>query len=150
VNVARTVRMHHIVIIFVLGAAVLACVGQRNGLSPAGTVPGPGSVVDGFPIGRLADPVPDPAVAAFAVQALEERLPGHSAVQSSMAYQEDLQNTTIWPDQPVGRSGTLTVYLFHLADGSYHATGVYCGVPSGPPTGLPGDGCRPWPVYKPS
>jgi hypothetical protein len=100
--------------------------------------PGAGSIVDGFPLDGLVNPVPGADVAALAVQALDKRLPGHAAIITSSAHGEDLTNTTIYPDQPVGRSGTMTVYLFTLADGSYHAAGVYCGV----------GGCFPWPVYK--
>jgi hypothetical protein len=83
--------------------------------------------------------VPGADVEALAVQALDTRLPGHSAIVSMSAHREDLTNTTIYPNQPVGRSGTMTVYVFALADGSYHAAGVYCGV----------GGCQPWPVYQP-
>ena len=53
-----------------------------------------------------------------------------------MAYHEDV-SLVYGPD--AARSGAMTVFVFGLADGSYHATGVYCG---------PG-GCQPWPIYQP-
>jgi hypothetical protein len=120
-------------IVIVVAGLVIVALG--NGLSPAGATPGSGAVVDGFPLGGLADQ--DQVIEAFAAQALDQRMPGHAAVQSATAYREDSR---------VVRSGTMTIYLFHLTDGSYHAAGVYCGVPFGPPTGLPGDGCRPSPL----
>jgi hypothetical protein len=96
--------------------------------------PGTGSIVDGFPLGARADAATAQANEALAIEALETRLGSHADIVSATAYQEDIR--LVHPDAQ--RSGTLTVYLFALADGSYHAAGVYCGV----------GGCGPVPVYN--
>jgi hypothetical protein len=101
-----------------------------------GSPPTTGSIVDGFPLGPLLHPTPPPDVQALAADALDKRMSGHAAILSASAYQEDIA-LVYGPD--AARSGTMTVYVFKLADASYHAAGVYCGV----------GGCTPWPVYRP-
>jgi hypothetical protein len=80
--------------------------------------------------------MPDPAVPALAVTALDEARPGHAAIVSMVAYEEDIH---LGYGPGAARSGGMTVFVFTLADGSYHAAGVYCTV----------GGCHPWPVYRP-
>ena len=94
-----------------------------------------GAIVDGFPLGREAEPTPDAATAALAVQALDQRMPGHPAIVAAKAYDED-GSLVYGPN--TARSGSMRIYVYQLADGSYHAAGVYCGV----------GGCWPWPIYE--
>jgi hypothetical protein len=99
---------------------------------------GPGQILDGFPIGQPVDlAAGDGDREALATQALDTREPDHPAIVSVATYAEDLTNTTIFPQQPVGRSGTVTVFVFTFSDGSQAATGVYCGV----------GGCQPVAIY---
>lgn len=111
----------------------------QNAPATAVSVPTTGAIVDGFPLGRVpaadAPTAPDAATAALGVQALDQRMPGHPAIVSAKAYDEDL-SLVYGPNG--ARSGVMWIYLYQLADGSYHAAGVYCGV----------GGCVPWPVYK--
>jgi hypothetical protein len=104
--------------------------------TPGQTPPDAGAIVDGFPLGAVLNPAPDPDMAALAVEALDERVPGHAGVLSGTAYHEDL---SLIYGNAGARSGTMTVYVLALADGTYRAAGVYCGV----------GGCQPWPVYRP-
>lgn len=110
--------------------AVAACATPGSAAAPTS-----GAIVDGFPLGRVTNAAPGPDVEALAAQALDVRMPGHAAIVSAVSYDEDL--ALVYGPEAV-RSGSMTIYLFLLADGSYHATGVYCGV----------GGCHPWPVYK--
>jgi hypothetical protein len=123
------------ILALVIAVGASACTTSTAG----GAAPGSGSIIDGFPLDGLMNPVPGADTEALGIRALDQRVPGHAAIVSSSAHREDMTNASIFPDQPVARSGTMTVYLFALADGSYHAAGVYCGV----------GGCRPWPVYQP-
>lgn len=106
-----------------------------SGASTAQPPPTTGAIVDGFPLGRDAQPSPDAATAALAIQALDQRMPGHPAIVTAKAYEED-EALVYGPNE--ARSGLMRIYVYELADGSFHAAGVYCGVPS----------CVPWPVYK--
>jgi hypothetical protein len=105
--------------------------------APSSAKPAPttGAIVDGFPLGHVAEPTPNAATAALAVQALDQRMPSHPTIVAATAYNEDL-SLVYGPND--ARSGVMTIYLYELADGSYHAAGVYCSVA----------GCTPWPVYK--
>ena len=115
-----------------LAVAVLAgCAQSASG----GAAPTPGAIVDGFPLGSLRNSLPEPDVAALGVRALDSRIPGHAPIVTATAYNENM--ALVYGSDAV-RSGSMTVYLYLLADGSYHAAGVYCGV----------GGCSPWPVYK--
>jgi hypothetical protein len=114
--------------------AVVVLGGCAQPASRSGAAPGPGAIVDGFPLGTLRDPLPEPDVTALAVKALDERMPGHPAIVSATAYNEDV---ALIYGPGTARSGSMTIYLYLLADGSYHAAGVYCGV----------GGCAAWPVY---
>lgn len=84
--------------------------------------------IDGFPLGAPVECSPSMTVScdqlvALGRQALDQRDPGHAAVQATHLYEEG-------PLPPgMVRSGTLRVIVFDLADGSTHATGVVCGVP---------------------
>jgi hypothetical protein len=121
-------------------AWALAAVVILAGCAPSGgAAPSPGAVVDGFPLGPLMDPatvhgqnVPEAEVEALGLKALDERMPGHPAVVSAVAYNEDLGDPLA-----ITHSGQMTVYVYLLADGSYHAAGVLC---------TPG-GCFPVQVY---
>jgi len=119
----------------VIALIASACSAQAVS-TPGQTPPGPGAIVDGFPLGAVLNPAPDSDMAALAVRALDERVPGHAGILSGTAYLEDLN---LIFGGGVARSGTMTVYVFALADGTYRAAGVYCGPP----------GCQPWPVYRP-
>lgn len=98
---------------------------------------GPGQVLDGFPIGASLDIPPEDETRQLAILALSDREPNHRPIASISTYAEDMTNTTIFPDQPVARSGSVTIFVFTFDDGSQAATGVYCGV--GP--------CQPEPTY---
>ena len=113
-----------------------AQVGRSKEAVAGAAPPTTGSVVDGFPLGTALQPAPDADVAALGVAALNEAVPGHPSVVSATAYHEDL---ALLYGTGVHRSGTVTIYVYALADGTYHAAGVYCG-PAG---------CQPWPVYRP-
>jgi hypothetical protein len=134
----RATRLSRLALIPLLLAAQIAsgCTAQATS-TPGESVPRPGSIVDGFPLGAVLSPAPDPATAALGVRALDQRVPGHAGVLSGTAYHEDLQ---LIFGSSVARSGTMTVYVFALADRTYRAAGVYCGV----------GGCQPWPVYRPN
>lgn len=124
-------------ILLVLATVVaLIAVGATLALRGSGpsVAPTTGSIVDGFPLGAPAGS--DAQIAAKATTALDQAQPGHAAIVSSRAYREDLQ---LVYGAGSARSGTMTIFVFALADGSYHAAGVYCGVTD----------CEPWPVYAP-
>jgi len=129
----RSLRLLAATVVIVAGLLLAWSLRSASGGASAGA-PGSGSIVDGFPLGVRIGPAAEQADASLALQALNSRLASHATIVSAMAYQEDIR--LVHPDAQ--RSGTLTVYLFALADGSYHAAGVYCGV----------GGCGPVPVYN--
>lgn len=84
--------------------------------------------IDGFPLGNSVNCSASMTawcdeLVALGRQALDQRDPGHAAVDTSRVYEEG--------PLPTGmvRSGTLRVVVFGLADGSTHATAVVCGSP---------------------
>src|SRR5262245_58030477 len=89
-----------------------------------GVSPGPGQVVDGFPI---AEPVTlgsnRDEMQALAREALDHREPGHPGIARTQTFAEDLGNPTIFPEGRATRSGTVTVCVCTFVDGSYSATG---------------------------
>jgi hypothetical protein len=115
-----------------LAAVLAACASPI----PHSTV-GPGQVLDGFPIGAPLDVPPQDETRQLAILALSDRDPNQRPITSISTFAEDMTNTTIFPDQPLARSGSVTVFVFTFDDGSQAATGVYCGV--GP--------CRPESTY---
>lgn len=123
---------------FQLTAGLVALSVLLAGCGAAGgaTAPTTGAIVDGFPLGPALSPVPSPDIEPLAAAALDQRVPGHASIVSAMPYQEDIR---LVYSSGSARSGTMTVYVFRLADGSWRAAGVYCSVA----------GCAPWPVYRP-
>ena len=103
-----------------LGLAVLAVA-----LLGCGPAPEPAfAVVDGWPIGHVAECRPDdrcPEPLATAVAGLARRDPGHAAIVRTTLHQEAVLST---------RSGACcTVARFELADGTVRAIGVgYLGI----------------------
>jgi hypothetical protein len=112
-----------------------------------------GSVIDGFTLGvpvkcsGPVGPVPSDVVGCgsypeLAVAALDARDKGHSAIVSTVTFTEATQSGPIdvtgdaSPSIPAaGSGGVVTVFVFTLADGSIHATGVKCSE-SGPCVGV--------------
>lgn len=102
----------------VLGAIAIAnfaCSSVPQPSASASVPPTTGSIVDGFPVGPAIEA--NPAEVALATQALDHRDPGHAAIISVDVYLEQGY---------LNRSGSFSVYVFRLADGSYRATGVHC------------------------
>ena len=89
----------------------------------------PVQIVDGFPIG---EPTPCAQHCAewtrLARAALDEREHAHVEVVGARTFREGHIPDLYGPGVLYTRSGTLTVVVFDLPDGSIRATGVYCGV----------------------
>lgn len=118
-------------------ATGVACADSATCVGVGSYPPRPGSIVGGFPLGAPLNNAPEPDIAALGIKALDEGVPGHASIVSATAYHDDM--SLIYRND-AARSGTMTVYVFALSDGTYRAAGVYCG-PAG---------CQPWPVYRPS
>ena len=95
--------------------------------------------IDGFPVGQEAScdgdvsPTCEQIVDA-ALRALNRREPDHAPIDQTTIHTED---ESVFP-QGTGRSGSLVVVVFGLADGTQRAAGAYCG---------PGaDGATCWPM----
>ena len=127
--------LHKSGLIFLVTVAVALLVVACASRPTPPAAPGSGSIIDDFPLGTFLAPVPDLAVTLLGVAALDQGLPGHTAILSSTAFREDL-SLVYWSG--AARSGTMTVFVFALPDGSDRAAGVYCGVGGG----------QPWPVYR--
>jgi len=112
-------------------ALLVGLVGFVVAVGAAKRGPSAGPIIDGFPIGEpMGCGVNCEELVGAARTALDSREPGHAEVISTAFFMEDMTNPVFYPDQAVlrNRSGTLTVVVFSLADGSQHATGVcYCG-----------------------
>jgi hypothetical protein len=85
--------------------------------------------IDGFPVGPRHECVGGPPTCAeiteVALAALEARDPGHPHVTSWTVYGEDMR---LLHEKGMGRSGSLSVVVFDLIDGTQRAIGVYSGV----------------------
>jgi hypothetical protein len=97
--------------------AIVALIAAACAASTQGLAPTSGAIVDGFPLGAVSDPAPSPDLEPVAAAALDVRMPGHAAIVSSSAYQED--TALVYGPGPV-RGQLLTIYVFKLADGSNH------------------------------
>ena len=113
-----------------------------------------GSVIDGFTLGvpmkcsGPVGPVPSDVIGCgrypeLAVAALDARDKGHPVIVSTATFTDATQSGPIdvtgdaSPSVPasVATGGVVTVFVFTLADGSVHATGVKCSE-SGPCVGV--------------
>lgn len=115
-----------------------------------------GSVIDGFTLGvpvkcsGPVGPVPSDVIGCgsypeLAVAALDARDKSHSAIVSTVTFTDATHSGPVdvtgdaSPSIPesAGSGGVVTVFVFTLADGSIHATGVKCSE-SGPCVGVNG------------
>ena len=113
-----------------------------------------GSVIDGFTLGARAecsgfvgsvhpDVIGCGSYPELAVAALDARDKGHAAIVSTVMFTDATRPGAIdvtgdaSPSIPksAGSGGVVTVFVFTLADGSIHATGVKCSEP-GPCVGV--------------
>jgi len=132
---SRPTSIHALVLIAATLVLIVAVLGVLVG-SGWLHLPADRLVIDGIPIGEVANPGnctgPGPYtcddLAAAAEDALDARQPGHAPVIRATLHDPDYGNPALFPFGAPVMHGWQGVMVLTLSNGSQRAVGIFCGV----------------------